>query len=74
MENEVLLGQEENLAVEVSKSGLTNGQKAGIIVGATLVTFGAVYGVYRLVKFIKAKRTAEAKNSQTENLSNEENN
>lgn len=72
MENEVLLGQEENLAVEVSKSALTNGQKAGIIVGATLVTLGAAYGVYRLVKFIKAKRTVKANDYQTEDLSNEE--
>lgn len=54
----------EDVAEASVHTGLTNGQKVGIIVGASVLTAGLGYGIYRLVKFIKAKRTAKA-NSET---------
>lgn len=55
--NEVqVVGEATELA---TRSGLTRNQKVGIIAGATVLTAGAAYGIYRLVKFIKARKVAK---------------
>lgn len=48
----------ENVAEKAAQTGLTRNQKVGIIVGATVLTGGVAYGVYRLVKFLKARKAA----------------
>lgn len=58
MENNEVQVLEE--ATEMAaRSGLTRNQKVGIVVGATVLTAGAAYGIYRLVKFVKAKRATK---------------
>lgn len=55
--NEVQVAEE---ATELAtRSGLTRNQKIGIILGATVLTAGIAYGVYRLVKFVKVKKAAK---------------
>lgn len=49
----------ETATEAVSASGLTGTQKAGIIVGGVILTLGAGYGIYRLVRFLKAKKAAK---------------
>lgn len=44
-------------------TGLTRNQKVGIIVGASVLTAGAAYGIYRLVKFIRAKKAAKGESA-----------
>lgn len=49
----------EGAAEVATHSGLTRNQKVGIVAGATVLTAGAAYGIYRLVKFIKARKAAK---------------
>ena len=46
-------------------SGLTRNQKVGIVVGSVVLTAGIGYGVYRLVKFLKAKKAAKSAEAET---------
>ena len=50
----------ENVAEAAVTSGLTRNQKVAFGVAATVLTCGIAYGIYRLVKFVKAKKTAKA--------------
>lgn len=65
MDNEIQVIETANEAVV--RSGLSRNQKLAIGVGATVLTAGAVYGIYRLVKFLRAKRAAK-KAGQTEEV------
>lgn len=65
MDNEIQVMETANEAVV--RSGLSRNQKIAIIAGATVATVGVAYGVYRLVKFLKAKRAAK-RAEQTEEV------
>ena len=49
-----------NVAEAAVTSGLTRNQKVAFGVAATVLTCGIAYGIYRLVKFVKAKKAAKA--------------
>lgn len=55
----------EEVAEATAESGLTRNQKVAIGVGATVLTAGLAYGIYRLVKFIKARKAAKASDEST---------
>lgn len=46
----------EEVAETTATSGLTRNQKVGIVVAASVLTAGVAYGVFRLVKFLKARK------------------
>ena len=50
----------ENAAEAAVASGLTRNQKVAFGIAATVLTCGVAYGIYRLVKFVKAKKAAKA--------------
>lgn len=50
----------ENVAEAAVASGLTRNQKVAFCVAATVLTGGVAYGIYRLVKFAKARKAAKA--------------
>lgn len=50
----------ENGAEAVVAAGLTKNQKVAFVVTATVLTAGVAYGIYRLVKFVKARKAAKA--------------
>lgn len=53
-------------AVEAStKSGLSRGKKVGIVVCASLLTVGAIYGIVRLTRHFKARKAAQEGDSAT---------
>ena len=56
----------EDVAVEAAKTGLTNGQKVGLIVAATVLSGGVAYGVIRLVKHFKNRKANQSANNPTE--------
>ena len=55
----------EEVAEATAKSGLTRNQKVAIGIGATVLTAGVAYGIFRLVKFIKARKAAKASDEST---------
>lgn len=63
-ENEIKVVEE--VAEGAAQHGLTNGQKVGVIAAATVLTGGLAYGVYRLVKHVKAKKAAKAQTETAE--------
>ena len=50
----------ENGAEAVAAAGLTRNQKVAFGVVATVLTAGVAYGIYRLVKSVKARKAAKA--------------
>ena len=50
----------ENGAEAVVAAGLTRNQKVAFGVVATVLTAGVAYGIYRLAKFVKARKAAKA--------------
>lgn len=50
----------EEVAEAAVASGLTRNQKVAFGVAATVLTGGVAYGIYRLVKFVKARKAAKA--------------
>ena len=50
----------ENVAESAVTSGLTRNQKVAFGVAATVLTCGIAYGIYRLAKFVKAKKAAKS--------------
>ena len=50
----------ENVAEAAVTSGLTRNQKVAFGVAATVLTCGIAYGIYRLVKFVKTRKSAKA--------------
>lgn len=55
---EVVEEATEVLAEEAA-TGLTTNQKVGLAIAGVALTAGIAYGVYRLVRFIRAKRAAK---------------
>lgn len=54
-------------AVAQAATGTTGGKKSALVIGATVVfTLGVGYGVYRLVKYISAKRKAKKAAAEAE--------
>lgn len=77
MENKNVQVVEEATEVlaEEAATGLTTNQKVGLVVLGTALTAGAAYGIYRLVRFIKARRAAKkAKLPAPENEESDNNN
>ena len=50
----------ENVAEAAVASGLTRNQKVAFGIAATILTGGVAYGIYRLVKSVKARKAAKA--------------
>lgn len=61
----------ENVAEAAVTSGLTRNQKVAFGVAATVLTCGIAYGIYRLVKFVKARKAAKASEESTPEESHE---
>lgn len=57
---ELHMDEVQNIGEVAAATGLSRNQKVGIIVGATVLTAGAAYGVYRLVKWLKARKASKA--------------
>lgn len=55
----------EEVAKATVESGLTRKQKVAIGIGATVLTAGVAYGIYRLVGFVKARKAAKASDEST---------
>lgn len=55
----------EEVAEAAVTSGLTRNQKVAFGIAATVLTGGIAYGIYRLVKFVKAKKAAKASEEST---------
>lgn len=55
----------EEVAEATAESGLTRNQKVAIGIGATVLTAGVAYGIFRLVKFIKARKAAKSSDEST---------
>ena len=58
MENNEVQALEETAKV-ATNSGLTGGQKTAIVITASVLTAGIVFGVVSLVKHVKAKKAAK---------------
>lgn len=56
----------EGVAEATARSGLTRNQKVGIIIAASVLSAGVAYGVYRLVKFLQARHSANANETPAE--------
>lgn len=61
----------EEVAEATVKSGLTRNQKVAVGIGATVLTGGIAYGLYRLVRFVKARKAAKASDGSTHEDSHE---
>ena len=61
----------ENVAEAAVTSGLTRNQKVAFGIAATVLTGGIAYGIYRLVKFVKARKAAKASEESTPEESHE---
>lgn len=55
----------EEVAEAAVASGLTRNQKVAFGIAATVLTGGIAYGIYRLVKFVKARKAAKASEEST---------
>lgn len=55
----------EEVAEAAVTSGLTRNQKVAFGIAATVLTGGIAYGIYRLVKFVKARKAAKASEEST---------
>lgn len=61
----------EEVAEAAATSGLTRNQKVAFGIAATVLTGGIAYGIYRLVKFVKARKAAKASEESTPEESHE---
>lgn len=55
----------EEVVETTTESGLTRNQKVAIGIGATVLTAGVAYGIFRLVKFIKARKAVKSSDEST---------
>lgn len=55
----------EEVAEAAVTSGLTRNQKVAFGIAATVLTGGIAYGIYRLVKFVKARKAAKTSEEST---------
>lgn len=55
----------EEVAEAAVTSGLTRNQKVAFGIAATVLTGGIAYGIYRLVKFVKARKADKASEEST---------
>lgn len=61
----------DQVAEATIESGLTRNQKVAIGIGATVLTAGVAYGIFRLVKFVKARKAAKASDGSNPEVAHE---